>query len=284
MSREIHLPNGKVAVISPHGMTRDFGRNVEQILAAATRVIKGRIPGEVRRELMTAVKYGVLGRLKKKRPQAGGLLSSEPQAGGNRAAEARGRILGQLYCEGHDGRHSFSKQQNKGHNMNIQAMNIEAMSALVAMTTTGKEITREAIQELAEREGLSVIDCMTVLQAGAAAAVAAGLAGEARLDALCEVKRALIESGEKSASSYGNPNVSPAGEKNMSIQASIEAKAAVLTALHTAVEAYDDNANNAKLPQGLRHQFHKQATEARVLIQQIEAGDVALLVGAKNNA
>ena len=41
------------------------GPNVEQIRAQATRVIRGRMPAQVRRELMAAVKAGVLGRLKK---------------------------------------------------------------------------------------------------------------------------------------------------------------------------------------------------------------------------
>jgi hypothetical protein len=45
--------------------TADFGPNVEQILAQATRVIRGRIPAQVRKELRTAVKAGALGHLKK---------------------------------------------------------------------------------------------------------------------------------------------------------------------------------------------------------------------------
>lgn len=44
---------------------RLFGRNVEQIRNQATRVIRGPVPAQVRRELMTAVKAGVLGRLKR---------------------------------------------------------------------------------------------------------------------------------------------------------------------------------------------------------------------------
>ena len=51
--------------VSPHGYTSDFGPNVENILASATRVIHGPIPRQVRAELMAAVKAGVLGRLKK---------------------------------------------------------------------------------------------------------------------------------------------------------------------------------------------------------------------------
>ena len=43
-----------------------MGPNVEQIRSQATRVVRGRIPLDVRRELMTAVKAGELGRLPKK--------------------------------------------------------------------------------------------------------------------------------------------------------------------------------------------------------------------------
>lgn len=42
-----------------------FGRNVQQILAHATRVVRGKIPAAVRKELMSAVKAGALGRLRK---------------------------------------------------------------------------------------------------------------------------------------------------------------------------------------------------------------------------
>jgi hypothetical protein len=45
--------------------TNEFGPNVEQILAQATRVVRGRIPAQVRKELMAAVKAGALGHLKK---------------------------------------------------------------------------------------------------------------------------------------------------------------------------------------------------------------------------
>jgi len=45
--------------------TADFGPNVEQILCQASRVVRGRIPAQVRKELMAAVKAGVLGHLKK---------------------------------------------------------------------------------------------------------------------------------------------------------------------------------------------------------------------------
>lgn len=51
--------------ISPHGYTADYGPNVERILADGTRVIAGKVPAQVRKELATAVKDGVLGRLKK---------------------------------------------------------------------------------------------------------------------------------------------------------------------------------------------------------------------------
>lgn len=42
-----------------------YGPNVMQIRCQATRVIRGTIPQQVRRELMAAVKVGGLGRLKK---------------------------------------------------------------------------------------------------------------------------------------------------------------------------------------------------------------------------
>ena len=45
--------------------TGDYGPNVEQILVHATRVVRGRIPSQVRAELRAAVAAGVLGRLKK---------------------------------------------------------------------------------------------------------------------------------------------------------------------------------------------------------------------------
>ena len=46
--------------------TDAFGPNVQNILVQATRVIRGRIPQQVRRELMAAVKAGALGHLPKK--------------------------------------------------------------------------------------------------------------------------------------------------------------------------------------------------------------------------
>lgn len=49
-------------------MTNDLhitAPNTEQIRAHATRVVRGRIPASVRRELMNSVKLGLLGRLKK---------------------------------------------------------------------------------------------------------------------------------------------------------------------------------------------------------------------------
>lgn len=45
--------------------TAEFGPNVERILCGATRVVKGRIPAQVRAELRAAVKAGALGHLKK---------------------------------------------------------------------------------------------------------------------------------------------------------------------------------------------------------------------------
>lgn len=43
----------------------DLGPNVEQILASGTRLVRGKIPAQVRKELMAAVKIGALGRLPK---------------------------------------------------------------------------------------------------------------------------------------------------------------------------------------------------------------------------
>lgn len=45
--------------------TAAFGRNVELILAQGSRVIHGRVPAQVRKELRAAVKAGALGHLKK---------------------------------------------------------------------------------------------------------------------------------------------------------------------------------------------------------------------------
>jgi hypothetical protein len=42
-----------------------YGPNVAQILVQATRVIRGRVPASVRKELNAAVKAGVLGHLKR---------------------------------------------------------------------------------------------------------------------------------------------------------------------------------------------------------------------------
>lgn len=52
-------------MISPHGYTDDFGPNVSAILVGGTRVIRCRVPAQVRKELNAAVKAGVLGRLPK---------------------------------------------------------------------------------------------------------------------------------------------------------------------------------------------------------------------------
>jgi hypothetical protein len=51
--------------VSPNGYTSDFGPNVENILVRGMRVINGKIPTQVRKELAAAVKAGVLGRIKK---------------------------------------------------------------------------------------------------------------------------------------------------------------------------------------------------------------------------
>ena len=45
--------------------TDEYGPNVANILAQASRVIRGKIPRQVRNELMAAVKAGVLGRMKR---------------------------------------------------------------------------------------------------------------------------------------------------------------------------------------------------------------------------
>lgn len=51
--------------ISAHGYTDDFGPNVSSILVGGTRVIRGKVPAQVRGELRAAVKAGVLGHLAK---------------------------------------------------------------------------------------------------------------------------------------------------------------------------------------------------------------------------
>ncbi len=45
--------------------TEEFGPNVSNILAQATRVIRGKVPARVRSELRAAVKAGALGHLPK---------------------------------------------------------------------------------------------------------------------------------------------------------------------------------------------------------------------------
>lgn len=45
--------------------TDAYGPNVQQILVQATRVIRGKVPAQVRAELRAAVKAGVLGHLAK---------------------------------------------------------------------------------------------------------------------------------------------------------------------------------------------------------------------------
>lgn len=49
--------------MTPH--QESFGPNVAAILVGASRVVRGRIPAQVRKELAAAVKAGVLGRLPK---------------------------------------------------------------------------------------------------------------------------------------------------------------------------------------------------------------------------
>ena len=56
----------KMQTIMEQSMQRDgMGPNVVLIRKHATRVIRGRIPAEVRRELMSAVKAGHIGRFAK---------------------------------------------------------------------------------------------------------------------------------------------------------------------------------------------------------------------------
>lgn len=45
--------------------TADFGPNVEAILAGGSRIIRGKVPAQVRKQLRDAVKAGVLGHLRK---------------------------------------------------------------------------------------------------------------------------------------------------------------------------------------------------------------------------
>jgi hypothetical protein len=55
----------KIKTVSPNGYSDDYGPNVADILARGTRVIIGRVPQQVRKELAAAVKDGVLGHLAK---------------------------------------------------------------------------------------------------------------------------------------------------------------------------------------------------------------------------
>lgn len=51
--------------VSPNGYSDAYGPNVANILAHGSRVVVGRIPASVRKDLREAVKDGVLGRLPK---------------------------------------------------------------------------------------------------------------------------------------------------------------------------------------------------------------------------
>ncbi len=51
--------------VSAHGYTDDYGPNVANILIGGSRVIHGRVPAQVRAQLRSAVKAGVLGHLPK---------------------------------------------------------------------------------------------------------------------------------------------------------------------------------------------------------------------------
>lgn len=61
----LHDPAVKESLTVHSRYTAAYGRNVERILVQATHVVQGRIPREVRNELMAAVKAKVLGRLPK---------------------------------------------------------------------------------------------------------------------------------------------------------------------------------------------------------------------------
>jgi hypothetical protein len=63
MARVYVRHNKESKPMTPH--EESFGPNVTAILAGASRVVRGRIPAQVRRELAAAVKAGVLGRLPK---------------------------------------------------------------------------------------------------------------------------------------------------------------------------------------------------------------------------
>lgn len=65
-SQQIAEQSAPVVSEASHSRYRsDLGPNVEDILVRATRVIRGRVPAQVRKELMAAVKIGALGHLKK---------------------------------------------------------------------------------------------------------------------------------------------------------------------------------------------------------------------------
>jgi len=51
--------------VSPNGYTDDFGPNVANILKHGSRIINGKVPAQVRKQLTAAVKAGVLGHMKK---------------------------------------------------------------------------------------------------------------------------------------------------------------------------------------------------------------------------
>ena len=51
--------------VSPNGYSDAFGPNVANILKHGSRVIEGRVPAQVRKQLREAVKAGVLGHLPK---------------------------------------------------------------------------------------------------------------------------------------------------------------------------------------------------------------------------
>lgn len=59
------MPQAAARYVSPNGYSDDYGPNVAKILAQGTRVIRGRVPAQVRAELREAVRDRVLGRLPK---------------------------------------------------------------------------------------------------------------------------------------------------------------------------------------------------------------------------
>lgn len=90
--------------VSPNGYTDDYGPNVANILCGRSKVIRSRMPQQVRRELMAAVKAGVLGRLPKDglKPEVFFHPSGRNEAHARQRAEhdyARELIAGVMYVK-----------------------------------------------------------------------------------------------------------------------------------------------------------------------------------------